>query len=181
MAEKGFGVKEINLIGASGTPTISSPNNLNLNAINVAISTNATVGGTLTYDDVTFLDSIGLATARSGLDVCAGSITPVISLQAATTTLSTTSASNVDTFVAATFRSAQYQIQITQGSSYHVTTLNVLHDGSSVYLSEFGTIRTGAILATFDADINSGNVRVRATPASDSSTVFKITKTLTRV
>ena len=26
MAEKGFGVKEINLIGASGTPTIESPN-----------------------------------------------------------------------------------------------------------------------------------------------------------
>ena len=47
MADKSFGVKEINLIGASGTPTIESPNNLNLNAINVAISTNATVGGTL--------------------------------------------------------------------------------------------------------------------------------------
>ena len=30
MAEKGFGVKEVNLIGASGTPTITSPNNLNL-------------------------------------------------------------------------------------------------------------------------------------------------------
>ena len=27
MAEKGFGVKEVNLIGASGTPTITSPNN----------------------------------------------------------------------------------------------------------------------------------------------------------
>ena len=48
MAEKGFGVKEINLIGASGTPTIESPNNLNLNAVNVAISTNATIGGDLT-------------------------------------------------------------------------------------------------------------------------------------
>ena len=29
MAEKGFGVKQINLIGPSGTPTIESPNNLN--------------------------------------------------------------------------------------------------------------------------------------------------------
>ena len=48
MAEKGFGVKEINLIGASGTPTIESPNNLNLNAVNVAISTNVSIGGTLT-------------------------------------------------------------------------------------------------------------------------------------
>ena len=81
MAEKGFGVKEVNLIGASGTPTITSPNNLNLNAVNVAISTNATVGGTLsvsgnvsvggtlTYEDVTNIDSVGVITARSGVDV----------------------------------------------------------------------------------------------------------------
>ena len=48
MAEKGFGVKEVNLIGASGTPTITSPNNINLNAANVAISTNVSVGGTMT-------------------------------------------------------------------------------------------------------------------------------------
>jgi len=81
MAEKGFGVKEINLIGASGTPTIESPNNINMNAVNVAISTNVSiggtlsvtgnvsVGGTLTYEDVTSIDSIGIITARSGIDV----------------------------------------------------------------------------------------------------------------
>ena len=81
MAEKGFGVKEINLIGASGTPTIESPNNLNLNAVNVAISTNVSiggtlsvtgnvsVGGTLTYEDVTNIDSVGVITARSGVVV----------------------------------------------------------------------------------------------------------------
>ena len=81
MAEKSFGVKEINLIGASGTPTIESPNNLNLNANNVAISTNVSiggtlsvtgnvsVGGTLTYEDVTNIDSVGLITARSGIHI----------------------------------------------------------------------------------------------------------------
>ena len=81
MAEKGFGVKEINLIGASGTPTIESPNNLNLNAVNVAISTNVSiggtlsvtgnvsVGGTLTYEDVTNIDSVGIVTARDGVVV----------------------------------------------------------------------------------------------------------------
>ncbi len=84
MAEKGFGVKEINLIGASGTPTIESPNNLNLNAVNVAISTNVSiggtlsvtgnvsVGGTLTYEEVTNIDSIGIITARNGLKVTGG-------------------------------------------------------------------------------------------------------------
>ena len=45
MADKSFGVKQINLIGASGTPTIESPNNLNLNAITVAISTDVTISG----------------------------------------------------------------------------------------------------------------------------------------
>ena len=48
MADKGFGVKEVNLIGASGVPTIESPNNLNLNAVNVAISTDVSIGGTCT-------------------------------------------------------------------------------------------------------------------------------------
>ena len=85
MAEKSFGIKELNLIGASGTPSIDSPNNLNINAVNVAISTNVSIGGTLsvtgnvsiggtlTYEDVTNIDSVGLITARSGID-CNGDI-----------------------------------------------------------------------------------------------------------
>ena len=48
MADKGFGVRKFNLIGASGTPTITSPNNINLNAVNVAISTDVSIGGTCT-------------------------------------------------------------------------------------------------------------------------------------
>lgn len=45
MADKDFGVKRINLIGASGTPTILSPNNLNINASTVSISTDVSIGG----------------------------------------------------------------------------------------------------------------------------------------
>ena len=54
MADKGFGVKEINLIGASGTPTIESPNNLNLNAVNVAISSDTSIGGQVGIADTIF-------------------------------------------------------------------------------------------------------------------------------
>ena len=61
MADKSFAVKDINLIGASGTPTIESPNNLNINAINVAISTNATVGGSLDVDGNTELDDLNVS------------------------------------------------------------------------------------------------------------------------
>ena len=98
MAEKGFGVKEVNLIGASGTPTITSPNNLNLNAVNVAISTNVSiggtlsvtgnvsVGGTLTYEDVTNIDSVGLITARNGLIVTGVTTTGGITIKAPSAT-----------------------------------------------------------------------------------------------
>ncbi len=69
MADNSFGIKELNLI-SSGTPKIESPNNLNINAVNVAISTNATVGGTLDVDGHTELDDVNV----SGVSTFAGNI-----------------------------------------------------------------------------------------------------------
>ena len=67
MADKSFGIKELNLVG-SGTPKIESPTNLNLEAVTVAISTNATVGGTLDVDGHTELDDVNI----SGISTFAG-------------------------------------------------------------------------------------------------------------
>ena len=44
MADKSFGVKELNLIQPSGSPTITSPNNLTINATQVSISTDVSIG-----------------------------------------------------------------------------------------------------------------------------------------
>lgn len=63
MADKNFGVKELNLVGASGTPTIDSPNNLNINAVNVAISTSLTVGQQTI--GASGIDVTGIVTATS--------------------------------------------------------------------------------------------------------------------
>lgn len=78
MADKSFGVKDINLIGASGTPTIESPNNLNLNAVTVAISTDVTIGGQITSDiDISGdLNVSGIVTSIGGF-VSTASTTPV--------------------------------------------------------------------------------------------------------
>ena len=65
---------------------------------NLTLTGNLSVGGTVTYDDVTHVDSIGIATARSGLEIGAGSITTIIKLDAATATTTTTDESNIDTF-----------------------------------------------------------------------------------
>jgi hypothetical protein len=146
-------------------------------ALSMHVGGSLSVGGTITYEDVTNIDSVGIVTAGGGLQLGRGPSHAAI--QSATSTKTSTSEASVDTFTAATYRSAQYQIQVTRGSQYHVTTMNILHDGTNVFMSEFGTIKTGVTLATFDADINSGNVRLLATPSSSDSTVFKIVKSLT--
>jgi len=59
MADRSFGVKEINIIGSStgvGTPTMESPTNLNLNANRVAISTDVHVGRNINI--------VGIATVK---------------------------------------------------------------------------------------------------------------------
>jgi len=53
-----------NAYGLVGSPNISVGT--------ITASGNVSVGGTLTYDDVTNIDSVGLITARSGINVLAG-------------------------------------------------------------------------------------------------------------
>ena len=63
MADKGFGVKRINLTQPSGTPNITSPNNLNINANTVAISSDVTIGGELSSNVVIGVGySVGIGT-----------------------------------------------------------------------------------------------------------------------
>jgi len=64
MADNSFGVKELNVV-SSGTPKIESPNNLNINAVTVAISTNATVGGILDVYGHTELDDVNVSGAST--------------------------------------------------------------------------------------------------------------------
>ena len=137
--------------------------------------TNVTIGGTLTYEDVTNIDSVGLITARSGVDFGSSGI---VRIESVSSTKTSTSQAAIDTFDAETWQSGSYQIQIRRGTAYHITSLNLVHSGGTVYMTEFGTIKTGVSLATFDSDINSGNVRILATPSSSDSTVFKMSRTL---
>ena len=46
----------------------------NINATSGTFSGNVSIGGTLTYEDVTNIDSVGVITARSGIHVTSGSI-----------------------------------------------------------------------------------------------------------
>ena len=66
MADKSFGVKELNILG-SGTPSIDSQGDLNLNANKVAISTDFTVGGASTVTGNSFVGSAISMYAATGI------------------------------------------------------------------------------------------------------------------
>ena len=50
MADKKFGVRQIDLVGSSGATNIESPNTLNLKSTQVSISTDMSIGGNVVSD-----------------------------------------------------------------------------------------------------------------------------------
>lgn len=89
-----------------------------------------------------------------------------------TTALSGTGANQVvDSFQTAAYRTAKYLVQMTAGTDYHSTEILLIHDGTTVYMTEYGTIFTSASLGTFDGDISSGLVRLLVTPANINTTI----------
>jgi hypothetical protein len=94
------------------------------------------------------------------------------SLKPISASFSATTANQVaDTFPAQSYRTAKYLVQMTSGSDYHSTEVLLIHDGTTVYMTEFATIFTNASLGTIDGDINSGSVRLLVTPANTSTQV----------
>jgi len=98
-------------------------------------------------------------------------------IEASTTTVATVTQTATDTFPAATFRSAEYLVQIVQSSSYQISKILLTHDGTTAYITEYGTVTSGSVLGTLDADISGGNVRLLVTMGSATSATVKVSRT----
>ena len=88
-----------------------------------------------------------------------------------TFTTSSTSQVTVDSFSISTYRSAKYEAQITSGSKYQVIELRAVHDGTDVWLAQYGEIQTNGSLGNFDCTINSGNLELLFTPTNAITTI----------
>lgn len=98
----------------------------------------------------------------------------------ADSSVSTTATNEVvlDTFPLMTYRSCKYHLQATQGNNHHATELMVIHNGTSAFVSQTSDVFTNSSLFGVTVDTDSGNVRVKVTPASASLTVFKFSRNL---
>jgi hypothetical protein len=95
------------------------------------------------------------------------------------TTLTTTTATQIAAF-ATTHLGAKLVIQAadTVTGERQMSEILLVHDGTTVTLTEYGVIYTNASLATYTAEISGGNVVVKATSASTNSTTYKVMETL---
>jgi len=106
--------------------------------------------------------------SATNLELIAGDI------QSGILTTTSTNAAVVMSISASTYRSANYQVQVTRGSNYNMTTVNVIHDGTTTYMTEYGTINQPIGVATFSSDISSGALRLIGHPTFSSETTFKV-------
>ena len=188
----------INLAGNTGTGTVSGNGTLTLSGSN-SISTSVSSGTftitnngilsfntrtgvvSLTSSDVT--TALGYTPANKAGDTVSGNFTGITTLGAnnvtyahsttfsTTFTTSTTSPVTIDSFPITSYRSAKYFVQLTSSTSYHVIELSLVHNGTSVYLAQYGEVFTSASLGTFDASIVTGQLNLTFTGANAVTTV----------
>ena len=133
----------------------------------VTISDNLQVNGTLTATSITGLTVLNNSLQSDGTVTHAGS----------------SGQQPLDSFVHATYRSAKYQVSVTNAtkSRYGLDEIYVTHNGTTAYISTTGVSSTGSSLATYSADISGSNLRILIVPNTSDSVTYKFVKTLIKV
>jgi hypothetical protein len=94
------------------------------------------------------------------------------------TSTSVTTTSNASTvlysFPTATYATAKFIVQATEGTKRQSTEIFVVHDGTTAYATEYAIIRTSTNLFTLDVGIVSSNVRLTTVSTTANSTVYKV-------
>jgi hypothetical protein len=140
-----------------------------------------TIEGSVTINGTgNFEDTVTIQSQTNGT----GTYSDSTELQSSTATISagSSAATNVNSFTASSFTTAKLLVQVKQGSNIHSTELMLIHDGTDVYMTEYGTVYNSDIIVTFDAIVTGGNVEVRLTKTAaaitaNSLATVKVTRT----
>jgi len=192
-------------VDAQGRLTAASNSSISITASQVSDFTEAAqdavegaitagTGVTKAYNDGanTISLSIGQDVATSAAVTFGSIATGAITLDSGTGELNTSTqvvnlntVTTVDSFAKATFRSAKYLIQVSQGTKYTTSEVLLAHDGTDSFMSEYAVIELGAsrIPMTVSTSISSGNVllRVTITDAASTQATVKVARTLIAV
>ena len=142
-----------------------------VNVVDITTSGNITIGGTLTYEDVTNIDSLGIVTARTGIKVLAGGINAV---GVVTATSFVGSAAGLTSIPAGQLTGTVADARLTTVSSSKLSGALPALDGSALtnVLSGVGIQSGGAYIGSGATTINFVQSGLTATvPSSGVSTI----------
>ena len=173
-------------------------NTMSANASNGNLEFNASGTGKVTVNGIKFPNSDGTAgqvLQTNGSGVLSFVTSPVLFdstlISDGTATLTGNSATQtIDSFSTSTYRSAKYNLQITDATEnrYTLIDVNITQNGSSAYISSFGAASNGTgdgstIYDSLDlsADVSGGNVRLRGTVNNTNTQVVKFVRRIIKV
>jgi hypothetical protein len=162
-----IGTSSLTFDGTDNKIYVGSGVTISSTEISIGSNTIGSGGFAGNASSATFATSAGIATYALNLELIAGDI------QSGILTTNSTNQAVVISMSASTYRSVQYQVQVTEGSNYNMTSINVIHDGTTTYMSEYGTINQPIGVATFSSDISGGALRLLGYPTFASTTTFK--------
>ena len=143
---------------------------------------------TLAVDATTTNTASKVVARDSSGDFAAGTITAAAvkidttyNLDSATATVASLTQTAIASFSATTYGGGKVTIQAYDSvtGARTMCELLIVHNGTTASATEYGIVNTGASsIATYDVDINTGNVRILATGATTNSTQYKVVQTL---
>ena len=129
-------------------------------------SGNQSINGNLTINGDVTADTLDLNEAKITAEGSSISVnTPVL----------------IDTFNGEIYRSAEYLLQLSQAGSYTTSKILIIHNGTNVSLTEYGTVSIGndidySLSSSFSG--NSLEITLHCPEATVNSVSFKYSKTL---
>jgi hypothetical protein len=160
-----FGIKTF----ASGLAITASTGSTSTSTGALVVSGGAGIGGTLTANNIV------VSTLTVGL------ISDVLTASLGTT--NTTPDQVVHSISASSYRTLKYVVSIASSTWYQAQEIIVVHNGTDIWMTEYAQVLTGGLgqtLSTFEADINSGNIRLLVTPTY-AVTDYKLSCTAIKV
>ena len=156
--------------GAVQMNTVSvRQNTISTNSSNADLEFDTAGSGIVTINGFTMPSApTGTAQFQTNASKALSFVTPTFSISHGTLTDGTASIIDstitaIDSFSATTYRTAKYFLSITDSanSRYEFITANVVHNGTTAYVSSQGSVSNyGSSLVTLTADISGGNVRL---------------------
>jgi len=143
-----------------------------LNGVLLTANTDYTIPSTssVSLTDVTANNDVVVITTISP----ASTFIDITSTTTSNSYVSTSGAEQVvDSFAMGAYRTAKYVVQITDNANnqYQSSEVLLLHNNSTVQVTEYASLKTDITLGTIDADISSNIVRLKVTPTWANSTI----------